>query len=180
MPRTTFNSFMPRSIQLRLARTADSERVAELFLASRKVHVAFAPLAHSDGEVELWVRNVLIASGGVTVALVDDTVVGMLAASRQDDVSWIDHLYVDPSFVNRGVGSQLLGSALVALPRPVRFYTFQENSASRRFYERRGFVAVRFSNGSSNEERCPDVLYELPQNVDLPLFRQPSQEESKK
>ena len=38
---------------------------------------------------------------------------------------------------------------------------FQANSGARRFYERRGFVAVEFTDGESNEERCPDVLYEL-------------------
>jgi hypothetical protein len=29
------------------------------------------------------------------------------------------------------------------------------------FYERHGFRAIAFSDGSANEERCPDVLYEL-------------------
>ncbi|MGE3511045.1 MAG: histone acetyltransferase, partial [Vicinamibacterales bacterium] len=28
------------------------------------------------------------------------------------------------------------------------------------FYERHGFVAVAFGDGSGNEERCPDILYE--------------------
>ena len=32
--------------------------------------------------------------------------------------------------------------------------------AVRDFYERWGFKAVRFGDGSGNEEKCPDVLYE--------------------
>jgi hypothetical protein len=35
-----------------------------------------------------------------------------------------------------------------------------EDAAARRFYERHGYIAVAFSDGSGNEERCPDVLYE--------------------
>ena len=31
---------------------------------------------------------------------------------------------------------------------------------SRKELERRGFAAIAFGDGSANEERCPDVLYE--------------------
>jgi putative addiction module component (TIGR02574 family) len=32
---------------------------------------------------------------------------------------------------------------------------------ARSFWERHGFKAIAYSDGSTNEERCPDVLYEL-------------------
>jgi hypothetical protein len=35
------------------------------------------------------------------------------------------------------------------------------NAGARRFYERHGFSAIEFTDGSANEERCPDVLFEL-------------------
>jgi hypothetical protein len=38
-------------------------------------------------------------------------------------------------------------------------WTFQRNALARRFYEKEGFVAVRETDGSGNEEREPDVLY---------------------
>jgi hypothetical protein len=38
-------------------------------------------------------------------------------------------------------------------------WTFQRNAPARRFYEKEGFVAVRETDGSGNEEREPDVLY---------------------
>jgi RimJ/RimL family protein N-acetyltransferase len=47
----------------------------------------------------------------------------------------------------------------------IRLYTFRANTVSRRFYERHGFRAVAFSDGHTNEERCPDVLYELDRNA---------------
>ena len=31
---------------------------------------------------------------------------------------------------------------------------------ARHFYEARGFEAIAFGDGSHNEERCPDILYE--------------------
>jgi ribosomal protein S18 acetylase RimI-like enzyme len=113
-----------------------------------------------------WARVSLLPSGGVTVATIEDRIVGVLATRRGDDVSWIDHLYVHPEHCGRGVGSQLMKLALSSLRRPVRLYTFQENRRARRFYERLGFVAIRWGDGSENEERCPDVLYELVDRID--------------
>jgi GNAT superfamily N-acetyltransferase len=78
-----------------------------------------------------------------------------------DRLSWIDQMYLDPTHVGRGIGALLLAHALATLPRPIRLYTFQRNEGARRFYERHGFRAVEFSDGSGNEERCPDVLFEL-------------------
>jgi hypothetical protein len=42
----------------------------------------------------------------------------------------------------------------------MRLYAFQRNTRARGFYERRGFVAVEFGDGSGNEEGEPDVLYQ--------------------
>jgi ribosomal protein S18 acetylase RimI-like enzyme len=125
------------------------------------VFLPFAPSAHSDDDVLRWVTHTLIPAGRVTVAEVNGVVVGMLALSSDDTHHWIDQLYVHPTHVGRGVGSRLLAHALASAPRPLRLYTFQQNTGARRFYERHGFAALRFSDGSANEERCPDVLYEL-------------------
>jgi GNAT superfamily N-acetyltransferase len=67
---------------------------------------------------------------------------------------------VDLGFVGRGIGGLLLAHVMRTLPAPVRLYTFQANHGARRFYERYGFVAIAFTDGQANEERCPDVLYE--------------------
>lgn len=146
----------------RTARDADSARVAEVYLASRKTYLSYAPLAHSDEDVRRWVRNTLIPTGSVTVALQGNGVVGMMATSIDDQVrGWVDHLYLQPSSVGQGIGSELLSRALKTLPRPIRLYTFEENHGARRFYERHGFLPITFGDGSENEEGCPDVLYEF-------------------
>lgn len=36
---------------------------------------------------------------------------------------------------------------------------FQRNTGARAFYERHGFVAVDFNDGSRNEEKEPDATY---------------------
>jgi GNAT superfamily N-acetyltransferase len=148
------------SVEFRAATLDDAEPVAEVYLRSRKELVACAPLAHSDANVRDWVRRHLIPSGRTTVAVVDGLIVGLLAISRDDQCGWIDQLYLLPAWIGRGLGAQLLEIARSELPPPIRLYSFQCNERARRFYERRGFTVVRFSDGSGNEEKCPDVLYE--------------------
>lgn len=149
------------STTLRAAVAEDSPRVAAVLLASRQAFLPYAPLAHTDTEVRQWVRDVLIPAGNVTVACAGGAVVGVLATVREPGVSWIDQLYVLPGHTGQGIGSALLAHALASLEPPVRLYTFQANVRARSFYERHGFRAIAFSDGKANEERCPDVLYEL-------------------
>jgi len=148
-------------LTLRPAARDDAERAAEILILSRRICVPFAPLVHTDAEIIAWVRDVLLVKSSVTVALLDASQVGMIAVSRAETVSWIEQLYVDPAHVGAGIGSRLLASALDRLPLPVRAYTFQQNARARHFYERHAFTAIEFTDGSGNEERCPDVLYEL-------------------
>jgi hypothetical protein len=80
--------------------------------------------------------------------------------SKDADCSWVDQLYLLPALVGRGIGTRLLELARSTLVPPIRLYTFQCNQPARIFYERRGFEAIAFGDGSGNEERCPDILYE--------------------
>jgi ribosomal protein S18 acetylase RimI-like enzyme len=150
-------------VAIRSATDADAEQIASVFLASRKAFVGFAPLAHPDDDVRAWIANTLIPGGGVSVAVDQESggsVVGMMAISQHDGVGWIDHLYLHPSVVGRGIGTRFVDLATESLGSPIRLYTFQQNEGARRFYERHGFRAIVFSDGSDNQERCPDVLYE--------------------
>lgn len=146
---------------LRAATPTDAACIADILLASRAAFLPYAPSPHTDDEVRAWVRARLLPLENVTVASVTGQVVGFLAVHRTAGISWITQLYLLPSFVARGIGACLLGSALATAPRPIRLYTFQQNSGARRFYEQNGFLPIQFTNGDTNEERCPDVLYEL-------------------
>jgi GNAT superfamily N-acetyltransferase len=147
-------------LDFRAATLGDADSVADVYLRSRKELVACAPLVHSDEAVRDWIRRNLIPAGNTTVAIVDGLVVGLVAVSKGTDCSWIEQLYLLPAWVERGLGTRLLELARGELPAPIRLYTFQCNKRARCFYERRGFKAIAFGDGSGNEENCPDVLYE--------------------
>lgn len=149
------------SMALRAAVAGDVPRVAEVLLSSRKAFLPFAPLVHSDDEVHRWVGERLVPAGGVTVACDGNALVGVLAIACRSEAGWIEQLYIAPGHTGLGIGARLLRHALASLPRPVRLYTFQANTRARSFYERHGFLAMAFGDGTANEERCPDVLYEL-------------------
>ena len=151
---------MPREVLLRPATADDASAVADVLLSSRKAFLPYACL-RTDEDVQGWVRSVLVPTGGVTVAIAEGSPAGVLATARDAGVSWVTQLYVAPAHIDQGVGTLLLSHALANLPLPVRLWCFQRNARARRFYERRGFNAIRFTDGHANEERLPDILYEL-------------------
>lgn len=147
-------------MSLRPALPPDAARVAQILVGARAAFMPYAPSPHPDDDVQRWVREELLPAGGVTLACRGQEVIGVLAVRQTDEAGWIEQLMLDPAEVGHGIGQRLLAHALSLLRPPVRLYTFQANTGSRRFYERHGFVAVAFGDGSGNEERCPDVLYE--------------------
>lgn len=146
---------------LRSALAEDAPAVARVLVESRRASLPFAPSPHTPADVQDWVAKQLIPAGRVTVAVQGGRIVAVLAVSEDEDVGWIDQLYVLPGFENQGMGSALLRLAHESIKRPIRLFTFQQNAGARRFYERHGYKAITFSDGRSNEEKCPDVLYEL-------------------
>ena len=146
---------------LRPAKATDAPSIVEILVSTRVAFMPYAPLAHSCDDMLEWVSTHLIPNGGVTVAERSGELVGVLATSCAQGVSWIDQLYVQPASVGQGVGALLLTHAHRQLARPIQLYTFQVNSGARRFYERYGYRVLALSDGQVNEEKCPDVLYEL-------------------
>lgn len=151
---------MPSEVLLRPATADDASTVADVLLSSRKAFLPYACL-RTDEDIHEWVRTGLLRTNDVTVAVLSGPPVGVVATTRDADGSWITQLYVAPAHVDRGVGTLLLSHALVKLPRPVRLWCFQRNVRARRFYERHGFKAIRFTDGRANEERLPDILLEF-------------------
>jgi ribosomal protein S18 acetylase RimI-like enzyme len=72
---------------------------------------------------------------------------------------WVEHLYVEPPAQGRGLGSALLNQAMVGQSH-LKLWVFQKNTPAIGFYSRHGFRLVELSDGSGNEEREPDALYE--------------------
>jgi ribosomal protein S18 acetylase RimI-like enzyme len=142
-------------ITIRLATAADAAAVADVYLASFKATYDF-PLAHTDDQVRVWIRDTLVPAGGTWVALeTDGSVVGIMDVAAGD----LSQLYVRPDRLGEGIGRRLLDIARERSPDGLTLYTFQVNDRARRFYERHGFVAEWFGDGSANEEGQPDVRY---------------------
>jgi GNAT superfamily N-acetyltransferase len=113
---------------------------------------------HTADEDRAWIRGAF-ERWSVWLAIDGERVVGI--ASR--DAEWLMQLYLAPDYSGDGIGKRLLDAVLAdaAAAGPVlRSYTIARNLGARRFYERNGFVAVAFGDGSGNEEGEPDVLYE--------------------
>lgn len=146
---------------IRTAVDRDADRIAQILIDVRSAFMPYALLAHSADEVRSWVAQSLIPAGGTVVVESNGAIVGLMATEREDSCSWIRQMAVDPLHVGTGLGAVLLQHAFDICPLPIRLYTFQANLGARRFYERHGFRAVRLSDGATNEERCPAVLYEI-------------------
>jgi ribosomal protein S18 acetylase RimI-like enzyme len=146
---------------LRAAIPEDSNAVATVLMRSRQTFLPYAPSPHSPQDVLAWVTQQLIPSGGVTVALDDGEVVGVFAVSEDHQTAWVDQLYILPGFESKGFGSRLLAVAHESLKRPIRLFTYQQNSGALRFYARHGYTVVALSDGQNNEEKCPDALLEF-------------------
>lgn len=152
---------MTNNILIRSAVLADAKVITEIYLASRKIFLMFAPLVHSDESVYQWIKDMLAAQNCIIkVAEKDGHVVGMMVLKKKDNIGWIEQLYVAPQEVGHGIGSQFVNFAKQTLGSPLRLCTFQENVRAQHFYEKHGFQIMQLRDASANEERRPDAVYE--------------------
>jgi len=142
------------AVEVRLAGPDDADAVAAVFTASFAT-LTFLPMLHTDEETRTFIRGV-VARDEVWVAGDGGRIVGMASLSAE----MLDHLYVHPDAQGLGAGGALLDRAKERRPGGFTFWVFQQNENARRFYERRGCKLVRLTDGSGNEEKTPDALYE--------------------
>ncbi len=115
---------------------------------------------HTPEGDRVYFRERVFVECEVWGAAVDGETIGIVAFRE----GWIDQLYVLPQHQGRGAGDALLRIAKSAASSSLQLCTFQQNALARRFYEKRGFVAVKLTDGSESHEREPDVLYRWQQS----------------
>lgn len=144
----------PCILRLAHARDSDSDRIARFYRAVAGAEWPFL-VPHTPDEDRAFFARCL---ADCTVWLAEDAD-GVLTGFCAARAGWIDHLFVAHARQGEGIGQALLAASLKRRRR-VRLWTFQRNTRSRAFYARQGFLEVRLTDGSHNEEREPDVLLE--------------------
>ena len=139
------------TVRIRAGMASDAPALAALFRHTRSMSLPYLPKLHTPDEDRTFFESTL-GRDYVFVAEYGE-IVGFIASR----LGWIDHLYVDPAQHGAGIGTTLLRKVL-ADQDEVRLWTFQRNRQAICFYERRGFVRERTTEGE-NEEREPDALY---------------------
>jgi GNAT superfamily N-acetyltransferase len=145
---------------IRRASPADAEAVGRVFVRARD-EMTYLPRIVDEDRPRLggWI----VERHEVWVAEQEGRIVGFAGLNP----GLLEHLYVDPTEQNRGVGTALLDHVKSLLPDGFERWVFQKNDAARRFYERHGARLVRLTDGADNMEREPDALYEWrPEPVD--------------
>ncbi len=118
------------------------------------------PELHTPDDDHRFLSEEVLPNEEVWVAEVDDAPVGFVALGSRDGVDFLQHLYVTPQLQRHGLGTGLVERAKERRPGGLRLWVFQGNVGARYFYERHGFQLVELTDGSGNEEREPDALYE--------------------
>ena len=140
-------------MEIEAAAATDADAVAAVFKAARDAAMPWLPELHGEAEDRRFFAGV-IAGSEVLVVRREGHVVAFVALGDE----LVEHLYVRPDAQRAGIGSALLEAAKGRRPHGLRLWTFERNQGARAFYARHGFTEVRFTDGSGNEEKQPDVL----------------------
>jgi GNAT superfamily N-acetyltransferase len=130
------------------------DAIANVYLASLQL-LTFLPILHTIEENERFIANVILKECEVTVAEDEAGIVAFIALKGKE----VRLLYTRPDRIGMGAGTQLIEAAKATGIGALELWCFQANERARRFYETRGFRAIRFTDGADNEEQMPDIRY---------------------
>ena len=139
---------------LRRAAASDADEIANVYYASFRL-LTFLPMFHTIEEYRWFVSNVTLKECEVTVVEDESGIVAFLARRGEE----VRLLYTRPDRIGMGAGTQLIDAAKASGVSGLELWCFQANERARRFYEARGFYAIRFTDGADNEEQMPDIRY---------------------
>jgi GNAT superfamily N-acetyltransferase len=142
-------------VHVRRAGPDDAGAIADIFIASFEPLLSFLPLLHTHEEDRAFIRD-LVDRHEVWLAEEEGRTLGFAAISDAK----LEQLYVHPDEQGRGIGGALLAKTKERRPTGFTLWVFQQNERARRFYETHGLALVELTDGSGNEERTPDALYE--------------------
>jgi GNAT superfamily N-acetyltransferase len=139
---------------VRRAAAFDADAIANVYYTSFRL-LTFLPMLHTIEEHQWFISNVTLKECEVTIAEDEGGIVAFLARQGEE----VRLLYTRPDRIGMGAGTQLINAAKASGIGALELWCYQANERARRFYEARGFHAIRFTNGADNEEQMPDVRY---------------------
>jgi GNAT superfamily N-acetyltransferase len=142
------------TLTLRPATVEDADAIAVVFSASFRL-LTFLPPLHTPAEDLRFIEDAVLSRCQVTLAEDTTGIVSFLALRGEE----VRLLYTRPDRIGRGAGSLLIEHAKAGGAGALELWCYQANTRARRFYEARGFRAIRFTDGARNEEKTPDILY---------------------
>ena len=135
----------------------DAAAAADVWLTSFAAALPTVVSPRSPDEVRTYFRDVVVPlrETWVADAGAERGIVGVMVLHHDE----LSQLYLRPEWRGRGIGDRFVALAKERSPGGLSLWTFQVNKPAHRFYERHGFVAVEYTDGSGNEEQEPDVQY---------------------
>ena len=130
---------------LRRATACDAKAVANVFSASFRL-LTFLPILHTVEEDRRYIQNVILNECEVTVAEDESGIVSFLARQGEE----VRLLHTRPDRIGTGAGSQLIDAEKASGIGALELWCFEANERARRFYEARGFRAIRLTDGAHN------------------------------
>jgi len=118
------------------------------------------PDLHTPDDDRRFLREIVLPEKEVWVAENGGVIAGFTALGTRGGVEFMEHLYVAPEHQRRGIGTALMEKAKTRRSAGFRLWVFQRNGGARDFYEHHGLRLVELTDGSGNEEKEPDALYE--------------------
>jgi putative acetyltransferase len=112
-------------------------------------------MLHTIEENRRFIANVILKECEVTVEEDENGIAAFLACQKVE----VRLLHTHPDRIGMGAGPQLIDAAKATGVGALELWCFQANQRARRFYEARGFHAIRFTDGAQNEEQMPDIRY---------------------
>lgn len=151
---------MTAGVAIRPAAAADAPALARIHATARAAALPGLREAHTEPQVAAWLATHLMAHHTVRVAISAGRAVGYIGFGH-DPVHGpvVMHLYLDPAWRRRGIGSRLLAEAQAALGPRLSLFCIARNTGARAFYEHHGFRVAATGDGAGTEEGEPDILY---------------------
>lgn len=141
-------------MSLRRADLSEAGEIARLHRRTVRTSLPFLPDIFTPEQDLAYFRDQLLPNAETWVWEEDGALCGYVAFKP----GWVEHLFIHPDHQGRGIGPALLDKAMENRTER-RLWTFQKNARARAFYEKRGFVIEIETDGSTNMEKEPDVLY---------------------